>query len=293
MIYLSNFILPSDVAEINVIKEEKRTCFHTFYPFKLFPDKGLREIKFDGSITMLYGGNGSGKSTLINVMAHKMNAIRYSEFNDAPLFDRYVGMCGIEYAKKPRRSYVLTSDDVFDYVLNARSVNEAIEDKRNELFDKYVAIHNEAAMNPEIGRLRGMDDYERWQETREILSPKRSQSSYIKKRVARDVDLCSNGETALRYFIDRIEEDAVYFLDEPENSLSIAFQIELAEYIVATARATRSQFIIATHSPIFLSIRNAHIYNLDDDPVSVCGWTELPNVRKYFDFFMEHKDEFL
>ena len=97
----------------------------------------------------------------------------------------------------------------------------------------------------------------------------------------------------MRYFVDRIDEDAVYFLDEPENSLSIAFQIELAEYIAATARATRSQFVIATHSPIFLSMKGARIYNLDENPVSVCDWTELPNVRKYFDFFMEHREEFL
>ena len=88
------------------------------------------------------------------------------------------------------------------------------------------------------------------------------------------------------------DKDAVYFLDEPENSLSIQFQIELANYISATARATRSQFIIATHSPVVLSMENARIYDLDSYPVSVCDWTELPNVRKYFDFFMEHKDEF-
>ncbi|MBR5858576.1 MAG: AAA family ATPase, partial [Clostridia bacterium] len=150
----------------------------------------------------------------------------------------------------------------------------------------------EAISNPEILRLNGLDDYERWSEVREIISPKRSQSSYIRDRVVSEIDLTSNGETALRYFIDRIDSDALYFLDEPENSLSIEFQIQLAEYIAATARATRSQFIIATHSPIFLSMSNAKIYNLDAYPASVCDWTELPNVRKYFDFFMQHRDEF-
>ena len=96
----------------------------------------------------------------------------------------------------------------------------------------------------------------------------------------------------MRYFLERIEDDAVYLLDEPENSLSIEFQIELAEYISATARVGRSQFIIATHSPVFLAMKEAKIYNLDSYPASVCNWTDLPNVRKYFDFFMEHKDEF-
>lgn len=291
MIYIKKLTLPSDLAEAKVIELEKRTCFNTFYPFKIFPEMGLGTIDFDG-ITMLYGGNGSGKSTLINVLAHKMRAGRYSEFNDAPLFDRFTEMCSLDYMRTPRRSSVLTSDDVFDYVLKARTVNENISEQRNELFDKYVAIHGGAERNPDILRLKGLDDYERWSETMEILSPRKSQSSYVKKRTARDIDLYSNGQTAMRYFLERIEDDAVYLLDEPENSLSIEFQIELAEYISATARVGRSQFIIATHSPVFLAMKEAKIYNLDSYPASVCRWTELPNVRKYFDFFMEHKHEF-
>jgi predicted ATPase len=126
----------------------------------------------------------------------------------------------------------------------------------------------------------------------EILSPRKTQSSYIKKRTARDIDLYSNGQTAMKYFLERIEDDGVYLLDEPENSLSIELQIELAEYISATARVGRSQFIIATHSPVFLAMKEAKIYNLDSYPASVCKWTELPNVRRYFNFFMEHKEEF-
>ena len=291
MIYVKKLHLPSEFAEIKVIEDEKRTCFNTFYPFKIFPEMRLGSLDFDG-ITMLYGGNGSGKSTIINVLAHKMRANRYSEFNDAPLFDKFVGMCSLEYAREPRRSCVLTSDDVFDYVLKARTVNENINYERNELFDKYVSVHGAAERNPDILRLHGLDDYERWSETMEILSPRKSQSSYVRKRTARDIDLYSNGQTAMKYFLERIEDDAIYLLDEPENSLSIEFQIELADYISATARVGRSQFIIATHSPVFLAMREAKIYNLDSYPASVCRWTELPNVRRYFDFFMEHKDEF-
>jgi predicted ATPase len=110
--------------------------------------------------------------------------------------------------------------------------------------------------------------------------------------VARDVDLHSNGETAMQYFIDRIDEDALYILDEPENSLSIERQLELCEYITATARSTDSQFIIATHSPVLLSMRGARIYDLDAYPACVKRWTELENVRRYFEFFMDHREEF-
>lgn len=291
MIYVNRFKLPSEKAEWGVVAGEHRTIFNTFYPFKIFPQKQLSEVVFDG-ITLFYGGNGSGKSTLINVISSKMNSDRYSDFNGAPFFEKYVDMCYLEYCRTPTQSCVLTSDDVFDYVLNARSVNDNINNTREQLVQKYIDIHKEAEKNPEISRLKGLYDYERWSETREILSPKRSQSKFIKKRVAPDIDLHSNGETAMRYFVDRIDEDGVYFLDEPENSLSVEFQLELADYIAATARATNSQFIIATHSPIFLAMKNVKVYNLDACPVEECKWTELPNVRKYFDFFMERKSEF-
>lgn len=291
-VYANKLFLPSERAEIEYIKNEKRTCFNTFYPFKIFPDKKLNEVEF-GGITLLYGGNGSGKSTLINITAQLMNAIRYTEFNRAPLFDTFLDMCYVEYNTLPKRSYVLTSDDVFDYVLHTRLVNEKIDDRRNELFDKYVSVKREVRFNPELGRLNGLDDYERWKETREIISRKNSQSSFVKKRVGPNVELHSNGETAMRYFIERIDEDAVYFLDEPENSLSIEFQIDLLDYIESTARVTDTQFIIATHSPIFLSLKGAKVYNLDAYPAGVCNWTELPNVRKYFEFFMDRRDEFV
>lgn len=290
MVYLKKFVLPDERRENAFIKGESRTCFNSFYPFKIFPLKGLHEIEFD-TVTVFCGGNGSGKSTLINVMARKLNAVRFSDFNDSPFLDTFVDMCYQDY-RSSVKSYVLTSDDVFDYALNARYVNGNIDDKRNELFEKYVSVRNEIYSNPEIGRLKGLHDYDRWSETRDILSKNVTQSQFIKKRVASDIDLYSNGETAMRYFLDRIDEDALYFLDEPENSLSVERQIELSEYISATARATRSQFVIATHSPILLSMPYAKIYNLDSYPVSVCKWTDLPNVRKYFDFFMEHKNEF-
>lgn len=34
-------------------------------------------------------------------------------------------------------------------------------------------------------------------------------------------------------------------------------------------------------------------YDLDSDPVKTSDWTELENVRRYFDFFEEHRNEFL
>ena len=103
----------------------------------------------------------------------------------------------------------------------------------------------------------------------------------------------SNGENAMLYFVDNITEDAVYLLDEPENSLSIEYQLRLKEFLEDSARHFGCQLIITTHSPVLLSMKGAKIYDLDEFPVKVKGWTELENVRKYFDFFEEHREEFI
>ncbi|GKZ02749.1 hypothetical protein ANS017_19220 [Paraclostridium bifermentans] len=41
-----------------------------------------------------------------------------------------------------------------------------------------------------------------------------------------------------------------------------------------------------------LAMKGAKIYDLDEDPVRVKKWTELENVRNYYDFFKEHEKEF-
>ena len=102
----------------------------------------------------------------------------------------------------------------------------------------------------------------------------------------------SNGESAIFYFRQRIEADAVYLLDEPENSLSAAKQIELATYLEESARYMGCQLIISTHSPFLLAMENAKIYDLDARPVDIKKWTQLDNVRAYHDFFLRHGEAF-
>ena len=64
------------------------------------------------------------------------------------------------------------------------------------------------------------------------------------------------------------------------------------KFLEDSARFTGCQFVISTHSPFLLSIQGAKIYDLDENPVDVKRWTELENVRIYYDFFKEFEDEF-
>jgi len=282
--YIKRLILQSDGQETSFIMNQRRTCYNGIYPYKIFPQKGLREIAF-APITIFYGGNGSGKTTLLNIIAEKTKVIRHSAFSGSAFFSEYVAGCDIESRTIPSNSQILTSDDVFDYLLNIRYLNDGIDVRREELFEDYLdrkyAHH----------QLKSMAEYEDWKESYDAKS--KSQSQFVRDRLMRNVDMFSNGESAMKYFVDHITENALYLLDEPENSLSIALQQELCKYIVDSARHFGCQFVMSTHSPVLLSMKDAVIYDLDSDPVSVRKWTELENVRRYFDFFEEHRNEFL
>ena len=102
----------------------------------------------------------------------------------------------------------------------------------------------------------------------------------------------SNGETTMQILEDNIEPDNLYLLDEPEVSLSPQNQVQLAEEINKMSRYLGVQFIIATHSPFMLGILNAKIYNLDTKDYKVQKWSELENVRYFYDFFKSRKNEF-
>lgn len=282
--YIEKLLLQSDGQETQFIMNQRRTCYNSIYPYKIFPQKGLREISF-APITIFYGGNGSGKTTLLNIIAEKTKVLRHSAFSGSAFFSEYVAGCDIQGRSIPGNSQILTSDDVFDYLLNIRYLNDGIDVRREELFEDYLdrkfAHH----------QLKSMSEYEDWKESYDAKS--KSQSQFVRDRLMRNVDMFSNGESAMKYFVDHITENALYLLDEPENSLSISLQQELCKYIVDSARHFGCQFVMSTHSPVLLSMKDAVIYDLDSDPVTVKPWTELENVRRYFDFFEEHRQEFL
>ena len=139
-------------------------------------------------------------------------------------------------------------------------------------------------------QLKSIDDYEKLVEIN--LARSKTKSEYVRRQLKSNVREHSNGESAYMYFTDKMKENGLYLLDEPENSLSPERQQELACFLEESARFFGCQFIIATHSPFLLSMKNAKIYNLDEEQMRVSKWTNLPNVRVYYDFFKRHEGEF-
>ena len=102
----------------------------------------------------------------------------------------------------------------------------------------------------------------------------------------------SNGENALMFFDKEIGKNVLYLLDEPENSMSPKFQIELKQLIEDSVKYKNCQFIIATHSPFILSLENAKIYNLDENPVWIRKWYELENVKLMYELLKQNREYF-
>ena len=286
MIYLSEFVFPSYDEEYGARLDEKRTCFNTMYPFFVLSSRGLERLDF-APVTLLYGGNGSGKTTALNVIAEALSLRRDAPFNRSSFFDDYVKLCSFRtLAPLPEESRAVSSDDVFDYMLSLRAVNEGIDVKREELFEEYFERRRGGPF-----RMQSLDDYDELKKVTDAR--KKTLSGYVRESgMDKNVREQSNGESAYFYFTSRIQGAGLYLLDEPENSLSPSKQLELKQFLEEEARFFDCQFIIATHSPFLLSLRGAKIYDFDGDPVDVRRWTQLKSVKAYFEFFEAHRREF-
>ena len=296
MIYLSQFRFPEREQEYDFTMNQKRTCYDTFYPFLVLSKHRLRELDFE-PVTILYGGNGSGKTTALNVIAEKLVLERDTLYNRSNFFEEYTRLCSCQgngsgqgggqsrrVLRMPKGSRIITSDDVFDFMLNLRSINDGIDRKREELFEDYLDTkYSQFTMH-------SMEDYEQLKKV--CLARSNTQSKYVRRNVMDNVREHSNGESAFLYFTDKIKDNGLYLLDEPENSLSPLKQQELLKFLEDSARFFGCQFIIATHSPFLLSMRGARIYDMDEETVDVKRWTELESIRTYYDFFKKYEREF-
>ena len=284
MVYLSHFGFPDREREYTFTMGQKRTCYDSVYPFLVISEHNLRMLDLE-PVTILYGGNGSGKTTVLNVIAEKLGLERDTLYNRSCFFGDYTQMCSYETnGRIPSGSRIITSADVFDFMLDIRSLNSGIDRKRDELLEDYMDTKYSDF------KMRSLDDYE--QLKKKIAVRRNTQSQYVRKNLMDNVREHSNGESAFLYFTDKIRENGFYLLDEPENSLSPEKQQDLLKFLEDSARFFGCQFLIATHSPFLLSMKGAKIYDMDEETVDVKRWTELANVRVYFDFFMKYRGEF-
>lgn len=294
--YLERFVLPAtQELESGLLRRHSAQnggITDNPYPCGLFPEKELPEISFK-NITVFYGGNGSGKSTLLNLISEKLKLNRVAPYNSGEMFGAYVAACTYTLGyddegfplRVPNGSRIITSDDIFDYMLTVRGNNGEIAQNREEAKADWGRLHYGDSI-----RISGMHDYEALR--LQVLARQKTRRQFIRSAAGSETRLTSNGETALRYFEEKLKSNTLYCLDEPENSLSPKLQIELGNMLEKMARYCGCQFIVATHSPFLLAMQGARIYDLDARPCEIREWWELENVRIYFEFFQKHSHLF-
>lgn len=140
MLYISRFEFPDVETETDFRFGLKMTCYDSIYPFGVLSRKGLTQLDFE-DITLLCGGNGTGKTTALNIIAEKLKLTRASLYNRSCFFERYLEDCSFicELEITPH-SRIITSDDVFDFMLDLRSLNSGVDRRRDELFDEYLSL---------------------------------------------------------------------------------------------------------------------------------------------------------
>lgn len=270
MVYLSSFKL-----------SERQMDNPNIYPYNVFREKYVEPFVF-APITVFYGNNGSGKSTLLNIIANKLQLAgkEYATSNSFGPVDYCAsysqectfGLGDDEYGraikKVPKNSRFIKSEDIL-YEIKKIQQEQILSD--GMVYDYVKSGKSKEEARKYVASTQG------WMQKEYI---KFAQEKY------------SNGETSLQYFDEFLQPNALYLLDEPEVSLSPANQVALAEEINKMARLLDCQFIIATHSPFMLGTLNAKIYNIDSKEYDVAKWSELENVRYFYDFFKKHEEEF-
>lgn len=294
MLFLKEFTLVRD--ELDVIKRLKR-IHNNYYPLGIFEPMGVTGFSF-GQITVFCGGNGTGKTTLLNLISEKLSALRKNGFKQSEIFEYYLDGCTVNPDNREelinlsqiRECKLLTSDDVFDYLLSVRERNSEVNRQKQQLSEEYFHYRESPQSRSFRHDSREEGSYETLVKITEAR--RRTASSYVRSQLTQNtLPQQSNGESALEYWEREITDHGIYLLDEPENSLSPVNQLKLKSFLEESARFYDCQLIISTHSPFLLALEEAIIYDLDDHGKRK-KWQQLEGVRTYQKFFSENADLF-
>ena len=99
----------------------------------------------------------------------------------------------------------------------------------------------------------------------------------------------SHGESFLALADDHFGRPGLFFLDEPEAALSWQHQLTLA-FMISESLALGSQFIIATHSPLLMSIPDACLLHFGPDGISPCTVEETESWQ-IMTLLVSHRDQ--
>lgn len=221
------------------------------YPFCIPAVRTLQSIELHPKVTFFVGENGSGKSTLIEAIA---------------IVAGFNAEGGTENFRFSTRSSESDLHRAMRIARGARRERTGYFFRAESFFNvatEIEALDREPAFAPPV-----------------ILS---YGGKYLHDQ--------SHGESFLALVKNRFGDDGLYILDEPEAALSPSRQLTLLARIHDLVTRGRSQFLIATHSPIVLAYPAAIIYQLSDLGIIPVRYEETEHFSLTRDFLL-HRERF-
>lgn len=222
------------------------------YPFSLPAVKNLDNLPLHPDVTFIVGENGMGKSTLLEAIAI------------AAGFNPEGGSLNFSFSTHNSHS------ELEQYIRLSRG-SERPEDG---FFLRAESFYNVASYIDDLDKEDNMD-----------RPPLRDSFGGLSLHEQ------SHGEAFFATFLNRFRGKGIYILDEPEAALSPLRQLSMVSRIHELAK-DRSQFIIATHSPIIMSYPSAKIIELTEEGVQVVRLEDTGHYQFMKQFF-ENRERML
>lgn len=224
------------------------------FPFSLPFLSNLQEKDITSNVLFLVGENGSGKSSLLEsvAIASKRISVGDSSLDQDPTLAEIRPLAmqlRLGWSRRTGKGFFLRAEDFFNFIRRNKEMEET--------FDGYIDHFKDD------DRVRGY-----------MEGNKRA----INARYGRDLNDFSHGEGFLEFAKSRIHPGGLYLIDEPEAALSPQRQLAFALFIHEMAQQN-CQFIIASHSPIILSVPEAEIWKFDEYGLLPCSYEELEHVQ--------------
>lgn len=215
------------------------------FPFTLPAFRELGSMSFTTPVTVFVGENGSGKSTLLKALAIKLNLPAIGS-NDLERDETLEGVKAFgeaiitSWKKKAYRGFFFRAEDYFGFVKRLRNIDQEF---KGDIVDFEKQLSG-TGLKLAVGAVHGQ---------KEALLRKYG-----------DLTEVSHGEGFLKVLQGRLQAEGIYLIDEPEAALSPQRQLALFSLIKNLSENHSCQFIIATHSPILMTLPNATIYQFSD-----------------------------
>jgi predicted ATPase len=246
------------------------------FPFSVPVVAGLDRIELATAVTFFVGENGSGKSTLLEAVALAAGLPFVGSEDGSrdgslrPQRD-LASVLSLGWTRRTHRGFFLRAEDFFGF-------QRRLARERVELTQRLTEIDVEYRDRSDLAR--GL-----------AKGPIAGSLLEMERRYGADPDARSHGEAFLALFSSRFVPQSLVLLDEPEAALSPQNQLGLVALILSMV-GQGAQFIVATHSPIVLSVPGARILSFDRGRIEEAAYEELEHVRLTRDF-LNDPDRFL